>query len=302
LTSVVTVNGPKTIWLLADRRLTYLDQPPKEDARKVMFLQTTDGVAILGYAGLGSTARGTEPADWMTAVLRGRNLQLEDCLGILAAAMKEQFPRHLSALSPSDHVVLVTAIVDNEARLYSIELTLTPDGKNASYNYRRWVAPSPAKPGTPPRFGITGSGAVKLMEKDRRKKWARDLLHLIRASDRRQVTPLRVADHLAKLNYEVHLKDSSVGPRCIVAWRHREEGGGCHQFYNGTLRESSTTMLPTIVNGMELNAIIGAIMPDPSKMLKTMLASEPLSLFQIDAQELNAKLAQLPSGPNEELP
>jgi len=63
MTLVVTVNGPETIWLLADRRLSRGGQPWREDARKVMLLEPTDGVAILGYAGLGATALGTEPAD-----------------------------------------------------------------------------------------------------------------------------------------------------------------------------------------------------------------------------------------------
>jgi len=75
VTLVVTINGPETIWLLADRRLSFKDRPPKDDARKVMFLETTDGVAILGYAGLGVTGLGTEPAD--------------------REAMKKQFPRLL---------------------------------------------------------------------------------------------------------------------------------------------------------------------------------------------------------------
>jgi len=78
VTLVATVNGPETIWLLADRRLTFKSRPPKDDARKVMFLETTDAVAILGYAGLGATALGAEPADWMSAVLRGRNLPLSN--------------------------------------------------------------------------------------------------------------------------------------------------------------------------------------------------------------------------------
>lgn len=73
MTLIMAVTGPESIWLLADRRLSYADHSPKDDARKVMFLESTDGAAILGYAGLGATARGTEPADWMSAVLRGRN-------------------------------------------------------------------------------------------------------------------------------------------------------------------------------------------------------------------------------------
>ena len=32
---------------------------------------TTDGVALLKYAGLGATAEGTKPGDWMAPVLHG---------------------------------------------------------------------------------------------------------------------------------------------------------------------------------------------------------------------------------------
>ena len=41
-----------------------------------------------GTAGLGETAQGTEPADWMSAVLRGRRLSLEQSLGVIADASK----------------------------------------------------------------------------------------------------------------------------------------------------------------------------------------------------------------------
>ena len=87
MTFIATVNGPKTIWIVADRRLSYKGKPPKDDARKVMFLESPDGVALVGYAGLGSTAMGTEPADWMSAVLRGRNFPLEKSLHVLARAI-----------------------------------------------------------------------------------------------------------------------------------------------------------------------------------------------------------------------
>jgi hypothetical protein len=73
MTLVLSVTGPESIWTVADRRLTYHDREPRQDARKIMFLETTNGLAILAYAGLGETGQGTEPADWMSAVLRGRN-------------------------------------------------------------------------------------------------------------------------------------------------------------------------------------------------------------------------------------
>jgi hypothetical protein len=100
MTLILTVNGHETIWMLADRRLSRKGRPSKDDARKMMFLVTDDGEAILGYAGLSATARGTEPADWMSAVLRGRRLPLEQSLGILANALKAQFPRHMGTSSP----------------------------------------------------------------------------------------------------------------------------------------------------------------------------------------------------------
>ncbi len=42
-----------------------------------MLLDTTDGTAVLAYAGLGATAAGTEPSDWMSATLNGLNLPME---------------------------------------------------------------------------------------------------------------------------------------------------------------------------------------------------------------------------------
>lgn len=78
-----------------------------------MFLETKDGVAILGYSGLGETALGTEPADWMSAVLRGRPLSLEHSLGALADAIKKQIPPHLVGLpkrAPLAHSVIAPGI------------------------------------------------------------------------------------------------------------------------------------------------------------------------------------------------
>jgi hypothetical protein len=114
-----------------------------------------------------------------------------------------------------------------------------------------------------------------------------------------------VADHLANLNNEVHLgiRDESVGPRCVVAWRHRKEGihggGGGHQFYTGTTRDTNSPSLPTIANGMDVQAIISATMPHMSKRLEAMLAGEPAK--DLDEDAINRALARLPDEPNENL-
>jgi len=98
MTLIVAATSPESIWLLADRRISYEHRAPKDDARKIMFLDADDGKAILGYAGLGETAQGTEPADWMSTVLRGRRHFLEQSLGVLADASKRELPPHLRHL------------------------------------------------------------------------------------------------------------------------------------------------------------------------------------------------------------
>lgn len=304
MTLVVTINGPETIWLMADRRLSAGGKSVKEDAHKIMLLESVDGAAILGYAGLGATARGTQPADWMSAAVRGRNHRLvEDYLAILAEAMKRQLPKHLSGLCAS-HVVMIPAFIGNseQATLFSIDLTLASDGKGATYNKRRWVSPPPAKPNSPPRFGLAGSGAVTLLQwHEAKKQWARDILRLVRAADRRQVSPIIVADRLAKLNYDVHARNpsGSVGKRCIVAWRHRNSfhGGGGLQYYDGSTRERNSEALPCISRGMDIRAI-GTLFMKQLPLEKLLDGDSPK---EIDKDKMNAELSALPSGPDEDL-
>jgi hypothetical protein len=300
VTLVVTVNGPETIWLLADRRLTFKSRPPKDDARKVMFLETTDAVAILGYAGLGATALGTEPADWMSAVLRGRNLPLEQSLAVLAEAMKKELPRHMVGLTPV-HNMIVPAFLGTEPRVYTIDLVFAPDGKSYAFRYTRHVH-SLAAPRTP-RLAIYGSGALYLAQD---KSWIRSLLRMVRANDRGHVSPLAVADHLASLNYKVHrgISDKSVGPRCIVAWRHRKggvhKGGGSNQFYTNQTRDNSSAAdLPIIGCGMDIRALFRVSIPRWRKAFEAMRAGEPVP--QANSDEINAEMARLPDKPDENL-
>jgi hypothetical protein len=320
VTLVVTVNGPESIWLLADRRLSFVGRAPRDDARKIMFLETTDGVAILAYAGLGVTALGTEPSDWMSAVLRTRNLPLEQSLGVLADAMrKTQFPQHLRNLlgrGAPVHTVVVPAFLGEEPRLYTIDLAFTPDRKSYHFRYTRHVVDKPPAPRRTQRLAIAGSGAAYLT---RDKTWTRSLLGVVRASDRGQVPPLVVADHLANLNKEVHRKDAevhgndaSVGPRCIVAWRHRKGGihggGGSHQFYTDTTRDVgsltgtiqvASLILPTIANGMDVGAIGSLLIPHMIERAQEMEAGQPAKEFNCD--EFSAAVARLPDKPDENL-
>jgi hypothetical protein len=308
VTLVVTVQGRESIWMLADRRLSG-GRAPKDDARKLMFLETTDGQAILGYAGLGATALGTEPADWMSSVLRGRKLSLEQSLNVLADAVKRQLPRHMVRIpgggGPS-HNVIVPAFVGDDVRLYTIDLAFAPDRRTYRFRYTRHVVGVPTHPTTrPPRLSVGGSGGFYLL---RDKRWVRGVLRLINAHDRGRVTPRVVADHLAALNFCVHEgmrdeRDESVGPRCIVAWRYRKggiyEGGGGHQFYTAANRDEDTWSLPTIAVGMDVHAILGVMMPHLTKFFEATNAGEPdPPLF---GSHYSADVARLPHTPDERL-
>lgn len=306
VTLVLTINGPDTIWMLTDRRISFANRPPRDDGRKAMMLETKDGVAMLGYAGLGATAGGTEPADWMSAVLRGRNLPLEQCLGELSSALQRQFPKHLVALPVqfgAAHSILVPAFLNDEPRLYSIDLAFAPDRHSYSFRYTRHVVgPVPSDPPRTPRIGLAGSG-ITLLLRDRR--WIRELLKLVRACDGQRIGPPVVADYLALINNRVSQGtiDNSVGPRSIVVWRHRKgstrKGGGAHQFYNGVEREGDSAALPTIGNGMDIQALIQATMPFMMAQMSSL--KEGGGAPELDREGINAVLAKLPDKPDETL-
>lgn len=301
MTLVVSVNGPESIWLLADRRLSYADRPPKDDGLKIMHLSTTDGVAILGYAGLGATALGTEPGEWMSAVLRGRNLPLQQSLEALTGAIQRQLPKHLAKLPGKNiaaHHVIVPAFVDGEARCYSIDLVLAPDRKRGKYRIVRYTAEE--QPSIPPRLLFGGSGALHLMKDE---TWKRSLLRLVNAYDRKKISARAVADHFAKLNNNVHLAlektDKSVGPSCVVAWRDRT-GGGAHQFYMGEGRTGDSGSLPNIATGTDMKAIAGLLMSPTLEAMKT--GKPAASPFLVNQDEIDAGMANISHKPDENLP
>ena len=140
MTLVVAIVGPETVWLLCDRRLSKGGgRPPTDGARKVMILETIDkGQALCGYSGLGGTVRGTEPSDWMSAVLRGRNFPLEQSLGVLAQTMRREFSRHMLQMpgegTPA-HNIIVPAFLGGEPKLYTIGLACARDQKTHAFGY-----------------------------------------------------------------------------------------------------------------------------------------------------------------------
>jgi hypothetical protein len=242
----------------------------------------------------------------MSSTLRGRNLPLERSLAALADAMKRELPRHLLQMPGKNgpvHNIVAPAFLGNEPRLYTIDMLLSPDRRNYWFRFTRHVVEKPdLKEPRTPRLGVAGSGAAYLT---RDKRWIRELLRMVRAHDRGQISSDTLAAHLASLNYEVHrgLPDESVGPSCIVAWRHRKEGvhkgGGGHWSFTGTTRDSGTPFLPTIVTGTDINAVIELMMLHVAKTFKSMRESG--APYELNKDEINAELARLPDKPDEKL-
>jgi hypothetical protein len=307
MTLVLSVNRPKTIWMLVDRRLSYRGRPPKDDARKLMHLETTDGDAILGYAGPGATARGNEPADWMSNVLRGRNVTLEQSLGFIADAMKRELPKHLIHLRQialPAHQIIVPSFVNGVPQLYSIDLVLDLRGGKSHFSYTRHrVDGAFRKNDSIPRIALGGSGGVFLLR--RPKEWVRPLLRAVRAHDADKISALRVADELARINLDVASKipGQSVGPNCIVKWQYRKEGtrngGGGHQSYTGLVRDAAGPGYPTITRGTDLNALIEVMLPRIMKNFEALRIGGPDR--ELDTESINAQLAKLPHQPDERL-
>jgi hypothetical protein len=144
-----------------------------------------------------------------------------------------------------------------------------------------------------------GSGAAHLQSDT---SWQRPLLRLVKACDRQKVSPKKVADELARLNYEVHQKDkkdnevhqrdSSVGPRCAVVWAHK--GRGQSFFYNGQADDPHGLEIPTVADGIDYGSIFALV----AKHVEGS-ASIEAGLAKIDPNEL-WRLLHRP--PDERLP
>jgi hypothetical protein len=308
MTLVVALPGSRSTWLMADRRLSFANGDHRDDACKVVAVETLDGHALIGYAGLGITALGTEPGDWMSRVLRGRALSLEQSLGVLATAIQRELPPHLVRLSTKSglaHFVLAAAVVNGRPRLYSIELEFSRKRATRRFVFTSHVCPYPGS--TPPRVAVAGSGLAHLSGD---LASMRIVLKLISAYDRGRIRARAVAKYLASLNHRVHLdvSDRSVGSRCIVVWRNHEgaghrEGSGA-AFFDGVTADPGTCAIPTILHGRDINAFIGAIRPYMEARFRRHLAGErdeDIAERGEDFDQMHRDIAALPASPDEKL-
>ena len=155
MTFVLSRCGDKSIWLMADTRLTAGDGSSfRDDGTKLLTLDTTDATCLIGYAGLGATAAGTQPSEWMARCLTGINVPLEHAVDTIARVMTEKFPQHSGAvpnLAILHHQVIFVAFSEKIARRFIIRLTPNQNGSGSAY---RWTEIPPTKTS---RFFATGS-------------------------------------------------------------------------------------------------------------------------------------------------
>jgi len=317
MTLVVAVASPHSIWMLADRRLTDTrGRVVQDDAHKIANVEMSDGKALIGYAGLGKTISEVEPSSWISNVLRGRNLPLENALGVLAAAARRELPVHL-ARAGTGHDIVVPALMGREARLYQIGLGRTPDEYIWTKHVRSEENHRPRAP-----IAVAGSGAFYLLGPRLRGGPAirgrfRSLLHLVNACDHGRISANVVADELARLNLEVSQAVSTVGPRCIVVYRFREggshKGGGGQNYYTDAQKDPNSPAIPSIVQGRDMKAlidvfstIVGPVMQKQTDSLKAErdrngTVEGPDNERDDLMAKLNEALSQLPDRPDERL-
>lgn len=287
MTLVLAAHGRNTLWVLADRRLSKGGEPVSDDSIKLTTLEAKDGWGILSYAGLGKTVRGTEPSEWMSAVLRGRGgLTFEHALRHLSNVANREIGPHLKWIG--EHHVIVPAFVGGRTRLYSIDNIV--DEVSGRHAYRYASHQHTTDPNSPSvSMAIGGSGAAYLDGLHRRgDRWARSLRSLLKKHDQGRIRDDVVADHLAALNLRVHKAVDTVGPRCIVMWRHATKGGA-HRAYSGIDRENSVPPIPAIANGIDVQAVAGVILTELKRV-----GFSPGHLGEINTERVNEELQRLP--------
>ena len=265
-----------------------------------MFLETTDGVGILGYAGLGLTGEGTEPGDWMSRVLRGRNLPFESMLGVLTAVARTELLRHLEGLNafgtPS-HSIAVPAFVNRKPCMYSICFLRAQSGTGYWHEYRKNICGGDQEALHLPRtVGVSGSGGPHLL---RNPEWVREFLSAVRAHNKGRISAQEVAKVFSTVNSRVADLEPSVGHRCIVAWRYRD-GGGAHAMMDRACRDMTPGddgWIPAIARGADSTANIRAVFP----RFGMPQAPGERHWMDFDTAEIDTALAALPRTPDERL-
>jgi hypothetical protein len=299
MTLVIAVTSPETIWLAADRRLSFSDRGPRDDAVKVLDLKTMDGHAMVSYAGLGLTVGGTEPSAWMSSVLRGRDLPLEGCLGALAEAIYERVPPHLETIPHQGllaHHVMAAAFVDQQPRIYTIKYEKDAGSGEFGFECQRWLDPRAGSRNVAPRVAVAGSGALVLSGST---SWARDLMRTVKEFNCKRLSGDGAAAVFAGVMRSVAHRDPTVSEACGVFWRYRNGGGEQRWFPDPNHVVGPVNyFIPSIHRGSDTLALVQVLLPYSTALF------DGLPSPAVEAQwsrEIEDGLARLPTTPDDRL-
>lgn len=212
------------------------------DARKIVGIDSTDGLALVSYAGLGMIS-GLDPSDWVTSVCQGVQTDLRGYMMCLAEAMKEVDPVERSA-APG-HLFVAAGVVDGQPVLYSLVA-----GSAGRLSLRYFERPN--------TFMIAGAGRASLQNTDDKlTDEAHELRDWIRKVETEDAHPREVTDRLAKWDAATSRETENAGSRAIVAYRLVGDGevapGRC--FYDGATLEPPDSKIPQMTRGVDVNQI-----------------------------------------------
>lgn len=253
VTLVIAVTGKKSIWIAADRRLSSKIQV-RNNGCKILNVSAKGGEMLLAYAGLGATARNSEPSEWMKNILVGRGkLTIEQSLQVLAQGFLDEFPRHMRWMPGNkSHSVLAPALCDGKAQLYSIAFAID---QHKQVKVEILHHKNDNHGGRPPRIGLAGSGATRLLKK---RDWQRTLLRHVARFERGRSQAEDVAKYLVELVRQVADEDQYVSKECVVAWH---ANGGAAYEYDASGTKVGLAQIPRVGSGMDINALIKAVSP-----------------------------------------
>lgn len=258
MTLIATFVDENGIWICADRKLSQKDGEVEVqlDATKIVILEALDGFGVMGYCGLGATAKGNEVSEWMGRVLFKHSVGIEEALEILARAIKIHVPKHLATTAPgraTQHQVVLAGFVNDEPCSYELGLFLDSAGKIKDFKRERKMRADTNVP-RPEMFDLIGSGSGVA---DKFDDWRPIVKSLAKRVGAGEVPAERVADVLAEINFRTSRSVGSVGEDAIVVWRDKQRGGG-HQYYckDARVPPNKSFGIPTIGRGMDISALM----------------------------------------------
>lgn len=239
VTITVSIATRDSIWTVADRQLMAGDEVSSTDARKIVGVDSTDGIALFGYAGRGAIAS-QDPSDWAMSVFDGLETDLRGYARHLAEAVARAIPVAERRGAPG-HLFVAAGVVDGQPVQYS--LVARSDGRLTLREFDK-----------PNAFMLAGSGAAGLRTREKLVAEGQELRDWIQRAEREEAHPREVTDRLAKWNAAA---GEASGSRAIVAYRFVRDGevaaGRC--FYDGTTLEPPDSKIPQLTRGVDVGRI-----------------------------------------------